>query len=233
MIIKLFTQHEPLWDPDASRAPFYQKFAQVAWNENKKLYCDKYEYKYHVINVGDKYGHIHCGYIKILEILHHFENNPDVDWAFWIDCDTLITNFKIRIEDILDNNYHVVVANWFNEVNNGVFAVRNTVEGRRFLKASIDYSGAYQNEQQIMAAMLHHPKYTKIDGFLESIKVVPQRTMNSGTFEEGLYPPGSNFDLLGNDAQWQVGDYIIHYPGLNWDTRYQLMLKHFEQVIYE
>ena len=240
MNVTVFTQHEILWDYNriaCERDRSYSKFAEIAWEKNKKLYCEKHGYQYYVIDSQNKYGNIHCGFIKIIEIYNYFQNNPQVDWVFWIDCDTLITNFTIKLDDILDNNYHVVVAHWFNELNNGVFGIRNSPEGKNYLLKIMENfnSPHHSNEQRIMAAMIHDPKYVRIDGFIDIVKVVPQRVINSGDFTNPKHYPyeNSHIDLLGNDGQWQKGDFIIHYPGLDWETRLKLMKYHFGEVIYE
>ena len=55
----------------------------------------------------------------------------------WIDYDVLIMNPSVPLEPMLARakGFDVVVADGGDEVNAGIFAVRNSVGGRRFLRA--------------------------------------------------------------------------------------------------
>jgi hypothetical protein len=55
--------------------------------------------------------------------------------------------------------------------------------------------------------------------YKDIIKLVPQRTMNS--YDYKMYGV-DGIDMLGNDGQWQQGDWVVHWPGLNNQLRVQL-----------
>lgn len=40
-------------------------------------------------------------YSKMISVHQHLQNNPDVDWAVYVDCDAWFTNFNITIPDII------------------------------------------------------------------------------------------------------------------------------------
>ena len=55
-----------------------------------------------------------------------------------IDYDVLIINASVLLQPLLDRatGFDVIVADGGDEVNAGIFAVRNSVGGRRFLRGS-------------------------------------------------------------------------------------------------
>ena len=65
------------------------------------------------------------------------EQLSEHDWVVWIDYDVLIMNASVPLEPLLARakGFDVVVADGGDEVNAGIFAVRNSVGGRRFLRA--------------------------------------------------------------------------------------------------
>jgi hypothetical protein len=67
----------------------------------------------------------------------------------------------------------------------------------------------------------------------DRIKIVPQRTMNSYDYDlyPGLVPHIYKKDLLGNDGQWQSGDFLIHWPAVPLATRIKLAQEMLGQVI--
>ena len=66
---------------------------------------------------------------------------------------------------------------------------------------------------------------------LESIvKVVPQRYMNSYIQEPYDYCDVTR-DILGNSAEWQSGDWIVHWPGLHKPLRMAQAEKMLTQLV--
>jgi len=67
----------------------------------------------------------------------------------------------------------------------------------------------------------------------DRIKIVPQRTINSYNYDlyPGSIPHVYKKDLLGNDGQWQSGDFLIHWPGIPLAQRLVLAQDMLKQVI--
>ena len=202
----------------------YAWLSNKTWDQNAKLYCEKWGYKYFI--------GCHCPnkmdimFNKIRVTLDFLINNTDVEWVFWKDCDSLITNFNIRIEDFVNNDYHIQLTTYSNGINAGMFTVRNTPEGRSWLYMILEYMPQYMNqpwrEQQVMIDTLE--KYRSI------IQILPQRTFNSACFSDGCHQEISHIDLLGTSGQWEPGDFIMHWPGQpNW-LRQQLLDKYFPLI---
>ena len=83
---------------------------------NKRRYCEKHGYDIDIRKDPDKfhtkrdYGIAHFGYEKIAAILDVIRNG-NYSWIFWCGSDTMITNYNIKLEDLVDEDKHFIVAN--------------------------------------------------------------------------------------------------------------------------
>lgn len=178
----------------------------------KKEYCDLHGYKFFVLDEM-KYSKI-TGFNKIHYTLELFELYPDIEWLLFSECDAMITNFTVQIPDRIDNDYHFIVPVDRLNINSGNFLARNSEQGRAYLQMIIDKETEYTTvewaEQQVII--------DTIDDWLHVVKIVPQRYMNS--YEPEIYDYcDASRDILGNDAAWQSGDWIVHWPGTHKPVR--------------
>jgi hypothetical protein len=67
----------------------------------------------------------------------------------------------------------------------------------------------------------------------DRIKIVPQRELNAYNYDlyPGLIPHIYKKDLLGNDGQWQPGDFLIHWPAVPNDQRITMAQQMLTQVV--
>ena len=204
----------------------YDYLTPLTWDQNGLLYCEQWEYPYVVI---DDFGGLPPGFAKVDNMLAICKENPEVEWILWKDADGLITNFSTKIEDIVDNNYHVMITTWWNGINNGMMLVRNSEQGRAYLEMIMSKLPEYRDhpcvEQQVMIDTFEEWKHI--------IKVCPQRLFNAACFSDGAHRGAytSTLDTLGTDGQWQPGDWIMHWPGQDPYMRIQLAKKYLRQVI--
>lgn len=190
----------------------------------KQEYCDLHGYRFFVLDEL-KYSPI-TGFNKIHYTLEIFKHNPDIEWLLFSECDAMITNFTIRIEDRIDNNYHFIVPVDRLNINSGNFLARNTEQGRAYLQMIIDSEQAYQTvewaEQQVII--------DTIDQYQDIVKIVPQKYMNS--YEPEIYDYcDARFDILGNSGAWEPGDWIVHWPGTYKPTRISRATHHLSNLI--
>jgi hypothetical protein len=208
----------------------FQELADLT-NPNKERYCAKRGYDFHprFSNFDyDKYrvdpnrpmglSNWHGGFQKIGHVLDLLKSG-EYEWVFWLGCDTVITNFDIKIKDITDSNYHFIIANDCNEWNSDSFMVRSSEEGIAWMECldnSVDkYIGHIWGEQQAMIE-LREP-------YKDIIKIVPQEDINS--YEYSIYPTPQHQagrDILGNNGRWTKGHYVVHWPGTTLAHRLQL-----------
>lgn len=213
----------------------YKDLANLTWYQNKVLYAQKHGYK-----TFCKTDNFHEGskmiFQKIWFAKEMMEQNPDVEWFWWTDTDSMITNFSTRIEDRVFNSHHFIMAVDMNGTNAGSFLVRNTPEGRGFIDDIIalekESESFWDSEQHAINTLLGFPEGAaknwpdpenlKPNAKYENVvKIVPQRYINSINYE--FYREyTSHDDKLGYDGNWALGDWLIHWPALPLETRKQL-----------
>jgi len=201
----------------------YQDLADLT-DAPKKEYCTRYGYEFFVLK-DTKYSPI-MGFNKIHYVLDLFNTHPDIEWCLFSECDATITNHTIKIEDKIDNDYHVIVPVDRLNINAGNFLVRNSQQGRDYLQMIIDREQEYAEsnwaEQQVII--------DTIDDYLDIVKIVPQRYMNSYVQEPYDYCDVRT-DVLGHSGEWQSGDWIVHWPGLHKPVRMAQAEKMLTQIV--
>jgi|GEM_PF-994648 len=202
----------------------YQPLADLTWNRNKKLYCERHGYAGHNKTTGIRKD-IPIGFEKIFLLLDLMKSNPECEWFWWTGSDAMIMNFSTKIEDKIDENYDMIIATDCNGLNADSILLKNSEWSRNYMQYIIDsipkYINHYFYEQQAMIESYQkHPN---------NIKVVPQRYMNS--YLNQLYPNQPVFDKLGTDGTWQKGDWFIHWPGTSLEMRLQLAHMFMAEVV--
>jgi hypothetical protein len=190
-----------LWDSN------YQPMADTTWDKNKKLYCEHWGYPYHVKTDGFTY----CpSYEKIKFMLDIMDEHPEYDWLYWAGADTLITNFYIKLEEFIDDKYHIVMSKDVLGINADSFMLKNSQESKDYFKFLWTLVEQYQNEvlweQQAMI--------DNMDKYEHLFKFVPQKTFNSYLYKQlyqGVF--NTSIDQTGTDGQWYPGHFLLHFAG--------------------
>ena len=175
----------------------------------KRQYCQRHSYLWYCKK--DNWPSVDMGFARVHLVKEIFNKYPDTEWLFLVDCDAIITNFNIRIEDRIDNNFHVVYTVYHNGLNVGVSLFKNSPECNAYIDYIISLENQYINhpwkEQQ--AIIDNYDKYKDI------IAIAPARFMNS--LQAQLYDKNqlsSEIDVLGHNMLWQPGDWALHWPGV-------------------
>ena len=201
----------------------YQDLADLT-DAPKQEYCERYGYEFHVLK-ETRYSPI-MGFNKIHYVLDIFKQRPDIEWLLFSECDAMITNMTVRIEDRIDPDYHFIVPVDRLNINSGNFLARNSEPGRAYLQMIIDKEEEYKTESWAEQQVI-------IDTFpdLSSIvKLVPQRDMNS--YEPHIYDYcDAGRDIMGNSGAWEPGDWIVHWPGTYKPTRIARATELSKQII--
>lgn len=168
--------------------------------KNKEEYCVRHGYDF---ICGDKSLDASRGitWSKILLILEVMKNK-DVQWVFWSDADALIMNTALLIEDLIDENYNLIINFDHNGFNSGHFLIKNCEWSRRFLEEAYTHDEFVNDPEWEQGAMLATLQSDR--KYSSATKIVPQRLMNS-------FPK-----LAGNLLQvtYQPGDFILHFAGV-------------------
>ena len=195
----------------------YQPLADYTWTQNKLEYARRHGYDAYCKIDDFRLPKHQVGGEKLRLFREYFDTHPNTEWGWWLETDTLITNYNTKIEDLVDNNYHFIIGTDGNGMNAGSFFLRNTAEGNRYLNWLIEMWPQYQNhyfyEQQAMIDSYNMPQWNSI------IKLEPQHKFNSHDCWPNSWLPGFGFDKLGGRAWWEPGDTVVHWPGSSLQTR--------------
>jgi hypothetical protein len=201
----------------------YQPLADITWDQNKIPYCDLHNYQ---CSFDPLAGHGHIGQLQKVAMINKELENPELEWLWWTGCDLMVTNFTTKIEDKIDNNYHMVIATDCNGFNADSILIRNSPESKDYWKMVSDVLPGlhwhWEGEQKIIKDT--YPNYKDI------IKVVPQREINSYDYDiyKGAYQP---FDYLDTNGHWQQGDWVIQWPGTGLADRLELAKKYTQLIV--
>lgn len=209
----------------------YEPLAKITFHGNKHQYCLRHGYQAVQKNSGWTFPKKAIGFEKAKLLLELFEENPHLDWAHFSGCDTLITNFDKKIEDIVDDSYHMIVCFDGNGMNVDSFLLKNSRVGKGLMSWVLSMYERYKDhfwyEQQALIDFFFNAPLAR-----DIIKALPQRVMNSYIYD--LYPEWRErpqVDHTGNDGNWKPGDFILHLPGVSLDDRIKIMTEYSTKVI--
>lgn len=229
-IEELWNSIPPLWK-DSSKPEMaivsifndrHKDLAELTWYNNKVRYAEKYGYL--ALPKTDNFSPEQVHFDKFVHILDVMEQNPNVDWVWWLDNDAMITNFDIKVEDLVDTDYHVIMPTDIAALNTGSFIVRNSPQAKEWLTYLLNKKAEYKNDKKWFEQQAVIDFYPK---FQELFKIIPQQWLNS--YDYRMYNV-EGIDLLGQDGQWYPGDFVIHWPGLPNETRVQLAQQYQQHI---
>jgi len=239
----------------------FEPLAELTLYKNKLEYCLKHGYRLHYAkDGGDKVSglrmmaklppipdtHAPMGWGKIFLMKEAMEKYPDAEWIFNTDCDVMITNMEIKVEDIIKehttDNTHIVIPADCNGINCGNMIIRNSPIGKAFLDTVIAGMPLYRNwylfENQLIQDLfvgthLEETGVTPGGTFWARVaKILPQRVMNSYDYTKHpkLKDRKEYKDILGTDGQWQKGDFVIQWPSTDLEFRIKAAKEIVEQM---
>ena len=193
-----------------------QILADITWDKNKKLYCEKWGYSHRLKIQTESYQ----GFDKIL-FLESLIQEKKYDWILWCDCDTLITNFNKKIEDIFDEKHDFFLTKDWSNINGGVFLFKTSEAGLKYfyhIKNKM-YEFAAENvyrfgeEQTAMIKTHEDPEFSDV------LKILPQRSMNSYPYDKVYGHPNSgggwylvrSTPILTNHKPYSLSSYLFTY----------------------
>jgi len=178
-------------------------------------------------------GYTFCSYKKTLDnrpatwsklkvMLDIFETEV-FDWVLWVDSDAVIVNNNIKIEDLIDDDFDLLITEDCFTYNAGVFLMKNTEASKRFLQECVDkeyHVGHPWEDQAAWVEVLENNDYYKV-------KTLPQRSINSYPKQEpreGWYTSVNekmyHWDSKRSEAgEYEEGDFIIHFAGLSGEEK--------------
>jgi hypothetical protein len=179
-----------------------QPLADYTW-PNKVEYAERHGYD-HFCKVTPL-GSMQPAGGKIPAIKDYIDTHTDIDWVWWVDTDTLITNFNIKVEEQLDKNYDFIISTDGNGINSGSFFLRNNDNGRAFIDHLLNVYNDFENRYGML-------------GEQESIA-------------QSYNMPEWKPDKLGERGWWEPGDFLVHWPGSSLETRLSRQIPHYQPLI--
>jgi hypothetical protein len=206
----------------------YLPLADITWNQNKTLYAQKWGHD--AVAVTEGFASVtDIPWARARKIIALLESGQ-YDWVHAVGCDTMITNFNVQLDDLVDSRSHFIIATDCFNINNDSFFARATPECIAWLKMldakQAEYEGIHPwNDQQ---CMIDH-----VELLGNHLRVVPQRLINAYDYDQypGSVPHVYKKDIFGNDGQWMPGDFLIQWPGIPNDRRINLAQQMLTQVI--
>ena len=209
----------------------YQELADITLETNCREYCEKHNYDCHIKK--DNFGLEHLGFEKIRLLLELLKTDK-YDWLYWRGADTLITNFQVKLENLIDENYHFLISLDVHGINSDSLFIKNSPQGIKILENILSYAGNAPEEQIVIRHIYESNQHL--------IKLVPQKFMNSYDYSlylsqepwnvYGVQPESiPNQDQLGYYGNWDIGDFLLHWPGIRNDKRIELAKHYTTQII--
>ena len=122
------------------------------------------------------------------------------DWVFWADTDCLFMNHNIRLEDLIDGDFSLIITTDKNGLSNGNFLIKRGRWATEFLKKAWTKTkcmGHWGQEQLAMEVTLkENPRMGK------QVKYVQQNLLCS---YHGVKLPRSL-------RPYEPGDFLVHFP---------------------
>ena len=205
----------------------YHELTDITWEQNKKLYAERHGYT--PVAVTDGFNSVSdISWSRTRRVVKLLESG-EYDWVHSVGGDTMITNFNIKYEDIVDDDSHFIIATDCWNINADSFFARATTECIEWLKFIDTLQRQYVNDPwNDQQAIIDH-----IEKLGDKLRIVPQRLINSYDYDQypGSWEHMQKKDILGNDGHWQLGDFLIQWPGIPNDRRIPLAQQMLTQVI--
>ncbi|CAE8590380.1 unnamed protein product [Polarella glacialis] len=203
---------------------------------NHKAYADRWGYDYRLHRQSPLQDEEpQFGKLQIALDSLAVENPPD--WFLWLDCDALVTNHSISVDDLLDT-YDLRGVDWAvaeetNGINSGVFLVRGGPEnaGLRFLQAASTSQWRFVWDQSMVFHQMTEESDLLAATACEQWQSQMRQSRHEGDSGEDLRHdfrwaahfrslPQRAMNLYGEGSAlqwdataWEPGDFILHLAG--------------------
>uniref|UniRef100_A0A6C0I884 Nucleotide-diphospho-sugar transferase domain-containing protein n=1 Tax=viral metagenome TaxID=1070528 RepID=A0A6C0I884_9ZZZZ len=109
-------------------------------------YCNRYSYDYIRLST---YKNVNVYWSKIFLVRDTLLKKNEYDYVMWLDSDTIICDNNISLNKIINNygvkdifihyeNYGFIINNLYNNLNSGIFIIKNSTIGIQFINELID-----------------------------------------------------------------------------------------------
>ena len=140
------------------------------------------------------------------------EESDKYDWIFYVECDSMLMNETIRLENLIDNNYELIISKTnrteYVELNTGPMLMKCSEWNRIFFDEILNNKNYQSNLAAEQSALMNEVNTN--ENIKKKIKLVELRYFNSLYHQ---WHPYVNF---------KIGDFITHSAGCSMDFRFKL-----------
>lgn len=179
---------------------------------SKEEYCETHGYDFYLKDNNFDYSRRN-GFERWDIFL---EKINDYDWLWYLEADSMIMNHTIRLENLIDDRYDIIIAKTSGstaekkEINNGSILIKKSNWSISFLKYIDSLTQYYYHPWGTQQAIIDYINFTHPEEAEKHIKIVPLRYFNSYYHK---WHPDDNF---------QNGDFVLHAAGSSNDYRIAL-----------
>jgi hypothetical protein len=214
----------------------YTRMAEITVNHNFKKYCDIHGYDLIQFKIDEEFlegRHPQWGKIKLLQNLLIKKSH---DWIFFLDCDCLFMNLSIKLEDIIDERFELIIPEGGGSPDNCVsddYRKNNLMSSQMLVKNS-DLSLELLREiweapdwpeNMDINEFDHEMRQLRIsskkDKWRGKIKWVEEKKLNRFWPSKNPYIVDS-FPHL-NKNIWEPGDFIVHVTTYETNERIEIL----------
>lgn len=176
-----------------------------------KEYCLRHGYEYRELileGTGNEY------YYKKHEYIRDLFDNKECELVFYLDCDAIITNHKIRIESFMTYGATFWVTEHAGELNGGAILVRCYSRGNDINNFVLAHRDKFPNEQNVLN------NYRKELEYANTMQVLSHPSFNSLDYSK--YPEFPEVRKR-EEGHWHEGDFVLHVPALSLEKRLEVL----------
>lgn len=206
----------------------YKDLADITMKSNQE-YCKIHGYdyiQYHKNLYENKTAH----WQKYPAIKRHIRNYK---WILYLDADCMIMNYKIKLEDLIDNNYHIIMENMgdFFDSNNPIYGKYidrnyNPISSAMMFKnskISLEFiNDVYENKKIYVEGIYDNTSVRCLLGSIEKYKKFCKIFPTDSKKLNSMWYSNRPSYILTDGPKWNdnnnifaIGDFILHLAGYN------------------
>jgi hypothetical protein len=193
-----------VYNKDSHVGCSYSELAKITMPSYEE-YCKIHGYDFKIKNQNVLPGRL-IGWSRFEFFLENIDN---YDYMFYVETDSMLMNQTIRLENLIDDNYEIIVSRTSRqdliELNTGPTLIKCSDWAKKIF-TSFYNNVEYKNHPMVDQEMFNNKINTDSD-FRKKCKIVPLRFFNSFCHK---WHQEDNF---------QIGDFICHAAGSSNDYR--------------
>jgi hypothetical protein len=161
-------------------------------------YCKKHNYKLVKRNEVYLKENRPSSWAKIKAIQEEFEKTED--WIFWIDCDAIITNYEINLNNLIDENFDAIFS------TDGFYT-----KGHFWPSGACFLIKKTNRTLELLDKIWNQPKAIIDHCWWEQMALA--KTINENAHLRSCYKMLKYKEIFSQIEDWNKNDFIMHIGG--------------------